>query len=113
MSCCPWIIPTIPPEERPDRRHGAAGQAGNGRFSTPLPPSFRAANNKALPLPRALANDPPIIVADEPTGTSTHAQPTVFSLFGDLVSDGKTVLMVTHDRDLANRTGALSPWLTG
>ncbi|MCA9996421.1 MAG: macrolide ABC transporter ATP-binding protein, partial [Anaerolineales bacterium] len=53
---------------------------------------------------RSLANDPPIIVADEPTGNldQTTAQ-NVFSLFQRLVAQGKTIFMVTHDRDLAER----------
>jgi putative ABC transport system ATP-binding protein len=53
---------------------------------------------------RALANDPPIIVADEPTGNlDSKTAESVFRLFEDLVNDGKTILMVTHDHDLAKR----------
>jgi ABC-type multidrug transport system ATPase subunit len=56
-------------------------------------------------LARALANDPPLIVADEPTGNldSKTAQ-TVFGLFNDLVAQGKTVIIVTHDSGLAKRS---------
>jgi ABC-type lipoprotein export system ATPase subunit len=51
-----------------------------------------------------LANDPPILVTDEPTGNldSKTAQ-AVFDLFERLVARGKTVVMVTHDNDLASR----------
>jgi putative ABC transport system ATP-binding protein len=53
---------------------------------------------------RALANDPPIIVADEPTGNlDSKTAESVIRLFEDLVDEGKTILMVTHDRDLAKR----------
>jgi ABC-type lipoprotein export system ATPase subunit len=53
---------------------------------------------------RALANDPPILVADEPTGsldsmTADH----VFEVFERLITDGKTIIMVTHDNSLAPR----------
>jgi energy-coupling factor transporter ATP-binding protein EcfA2 len=53
---------------------------------------------------RALANDPALLVADEPTGNlDARTADTVFDLFERLVAQGKTVLMVTHDRDLASR----------
>ena len=51
---------------------------------------------------RALANDPPIIVADEPTGNlDTKTEESIFSLFEQLTAEGKTMLMVTHSRRLA------------
>jgi putative ABC transport system ATP-binding protein len=51
-----------------------------------------------------LANDPPIIAADEPTGNlDSKTADSVFELFEALVDEGKTILVVTHDRDLARR----------
>ena len=51
---------------------------------------------------RALVNDPKLIIGDEPTGNlDTISAGLVFALFEDLVSQGKTIIMVTHDRDLA------------
>jgi CRP-like cAMP-binding protein len=53
---------------------------------------------------RALANDPPLLVADEPTGNlDSKTASAVFRLFETLVDAGKTVVMVTHDNDLARR----------
>jgi energy-coupling factor transporter ATP-binding protein EcfA2 len=53
---------------------------------------------------RALANDPPIILADEPTGNlDSKTADMVFRLFEGLVEQGKTIVMVTHDHDLAKR----------
>ncbi len=53
---------------------------------------------------RALANDPPILLADEPTGNlDSKTAESVFNLFENLVGQGKTILMVTHDQDLAER----------
>ncbi|MBD1382449.1 ABC transporter ATP-binding protein [Metabacillus arenae] len=53
---------------------------------------------------RALANDPPLLMADEPTGNldSENSQ-SIFALFEQLVGEGKTIVMVTHDQDLAER----------
>jgi putative ABC transport system ATP-binding protein len=54
---------------------------------------------------RALANDPPLIVADEPTGRLDSATAEViFNIFENLVGMGKTVFMVTHDNNFANRS---------
>jgi putative ABC transport system ATP-binding protein len=51
---------------------------------------------------RALANDPPLIAADEPTGNLDSAtSDAVMGLFANLAAEGKTVLMVTHERDLS------------
>jgi ABC-type multidrug transport system ATPase subunit len=51
---------------------------------------------------RALANDPPVIIADEPTGNlDSKTAETVFALFNQLVAEGKTVIIVTHDSSLA------------
>ena len=53
---------------------------------------------------RALANDPALLVADEPTGNlDTRTAGDIFDLFSALVTQGKTLLMVTHDKELARR----------
>ena len=57
-----------------------------------------------MAIARALANDPPIIIADEPTASSTPDADSVFELFRNLVAQGKTIIIVTHDSGLANRT---------
>ena len=51
---------------------------------------------------RALVNDPKVIVGDEPTGNlDTVSAGLIFALFEELVESGKTIVMVTHDKDLA------------
>jgi putative ABC transport system ATP-binding protein len=51
---------------------------------------------------RALVNDPPLLVGDEPTGNlDTVSSGLIFGLFEELVENGKTIIMVTHDRELA------------
>lgn len=53
---------------------------------------------------RALAMDPPLIIADEPTGNlDQQSAEIVFELFQKLVADGKTIMMVTHDKELATK----------
>ena len=51
---------------------------------------------------RALANDPPILIADEPTGNlGTRAGAHIMRIFQKLAAQGKTIIMVTHDQELA------------
>ena len=69
-----------------------------------LPSAISGGQQQRVAIARALANDPPIIVADEPTGNlDSKTADAVFQLFTDLVTGGKTILMVTHDDDLAHR----------
>jgi putative ABC transport system ATP-binding protein len=69
-----------------------------------LPPAVSGGEQQRAAIARALANDPPIIAADEPTGNlDSKTADAVFQLFERLVDEGKTILIVTHDRDLVRR----------
>jgi putative ABC transport system ATP-binding protein len=69
-----------------------------------LPSMVSGGQQQRAAIARALANDPDLIVADEPTGNlDTRTANDVFDLFTKLVDEGKTMLMVTHDKELARR----------
>ncbi len=69
-----------------------------------LPSSVSGGQQQLAAIARALANDPPILAADEPTGNLDSATAEIiFQLFNQLVDQGKTILMVTHDPDKAQR----------
>src|SRR5690349_4829461 len=69
-----------------------------------LPSSISGGQQQRVAIARALANDPPLLVADEPTGNlDSKTAEKIFSLFENLVAAGTTILMVTHDSDLARR----------
>jgi len=69
-----------------------------------LPAQVSGGQNQRAAIARALANDPEMLVADEPTGRLDSATAeTVFKLFLQLAEQGKTIVMVTHDQSLAKR----------
>jgi len=69
-----------------------------------LPTALSGGQQQRLAIARAMANDPAILVADEPTGSLDSGTATaVIDLFVDLVRQGRTILLVTHDKDVAKR----------
>jgi putative ABC transport system ATP-binding protein len=93
------------PRERKARAMHLLEQVGIADQAHKLPSALSGGEQQRAAIARALANDPPVVVADEPTGNlDTKTSDTVFSLFQDLVAAGKTLVMVTHDASLSSRT---------
>jgi putative ABC transport system ATP-binding protein len=89
-------------------------QVGIAAQAHKLPSALSGGEQQRAAIARALANDPSLVVADEPTGnldTVTAAE--VFALFEGLVDQGKTLLVVTHDRSLSSRTQRVLHLLDG
>ena len=79
-----------------------------------LPAALSGGEQQRAAIARALANDPPMLVADEPTGNlDSHTADAILRLFGDLAADGKTVLMVTHERDITRFSDRLITLVDG
>jgi len=88
--------------EREARANYLLELVGIGEQAHKLPAALSGGEQQRVAIARALANDPPLIVADEPTGNlDSKTAALVFDLFQNLVREGKTVLMVTHDKELA------------
>jgi putative ABC transport system ATP-binding protein len=69
-----------------------------------LPNEVSGGQQQRVAIARALANDPPLLVADEPTGNlDSRTADAVFHLFERMVDQGKTILLVTHDEEMAHR----------
>ena len=92
------------PRERYTRGMGLLEQMEMAEHAHKLPSAISGGQQQRVAIARALANDPPILVADEPTGNlDSKTAESVFRMFERLVEQGKTILMVTHDQDLAKR----------
>jgi len=93
---------THPPRERRSRASALLERVGIADQADKLPLSLSGGQQQRAAIARALANDPPLLVADEPTGNlDSHTARDVWSLLRQLADDGKTVIVVTHDREAA------------
>jgi putative ABC transport system ATP-binding protein len=93
-----------PPKERRQRAMRLLETVGLSSQAHKLPGAVSGGQQQRAAIARALANDPPLLVADEPTGNLDQASAhSVFDLFQKLIAGGKTILMVTHDKELADQ----------
>jgi putative ABC transport system ATP-binding protein len=92
-------------DERPKRAMELLKMVGMEEFAHKLPAAVSNGQQQSAAIARALANEPPIIVADEPTGNlDSRSADTIINLFDQLAKSGKTIAMVTHDPSLTERT---------
>ncbi|MFO7631850.1 MAG: ABC transporter ATP-binding protein, partial [Caldilinea sp.] len=90
--------------ERKERAYHLLEQVEMTDHANKLPTALSGGQQQRVAIARALSNDPAILVADEPTGNlDSRTAEAVFHLFENLVDGGKTILMVTHDEDMAKR----------
>jgi putative ABC transport system ATP-binding protein len=95
---------TFPARERKPRALKLLEMVEMADHANKLPTAISGGQQQRVAIARALANDPPIIVADEPTGNlDSKTAESVFAMFSQLVEQGKTIIMVTHDGTLAKR----------
>lgn len=91
-----------PARERKARALKLLEQVGVRDQADKLPSLLSGGQQQRAAIARALANDPPLILADEPTGNlDSQTANAVFELFKTLAAEGKTIVMVTHERDTA------------
>jgi ABC-type lipoprotein export system ATPase subunit len=92
-------------DERPKRALELLKLVGLEDQAHKLPAAVSTGQQQSAAIARALATDPPIICADEPTGNlDSRSANVIIELFDNLVRSGKTIAMVTHDPSLTNRT---------
>ena len=92
------------PSERRKRAEHLLEIVGLTEHQNKLPSMVSGGQQQRAAIARALANDPPIVIADEPTGNlDSKTAEAIFALFHDLANQGKTIIIVTHDSSLAKR----------
>jgi putative ABC transport system ATP-binding protein len=90
--------------ERLSRAMDLLDMMGLAKDADKLPGAVSGGQQQSAAIARALANDPPIIVADEPTGNlDAHTADFVYEKFQSLANEGRTIIMITHDPEIEHR----------
>jgi putative ABC transport system ATP-binding protein len=98
----PLVYAGVPSTERTLRAKAALGRVGLGDRGDHWPSQLSGGEQQRVAIARALANDPALILADEPTGALDTANGSeVINQLKALNEDGRTIVIVTHDRDVA------------
>lgn len=93
---------TYPKKERKDRALALLEKVNIEEQAGKFPSALSGGQQQRVAIARALANDPPLLVADEPTGNlDSQTATSIFELFSELVKAGKTVVVVTHEREFS------------
>jgi len=100
----PMFYLGIPPAERRRRATEMAERVGLAERLDHRPMQLSGGQQQRVCVARALVNDPLILLADEPTGAlDSKTGQAILALFDELVADGRTILLVTHDPSVAHR----------
>jgi putative ABC transport system ATP-binding protein len=98
------LAPRWPARERRERARALLARMHVDAHADKLPSALSGGQQQRVAVARALANAPPLLLADEPTGNLDEASAaSLLDLFAELVADGLTVLMVTHERAAIRR----------
>jgi putative ABC transport system ATP-binding protein len=98
----PMVYAGIKPAERRERALAALARVGLAERAAHSPAELSGGQQQRVAIARALVNHPKLILADEPTGAlDTHTSDDIMQLLGELNEQGMTIVMVTHEADIA------------
>ena len=98
----PLVYAGIDKETRREKARRLLDKVGLGKYAESLPNRISGGQQQRVAIARALVNEPRLILADEPTGNlDSHTSEEIMRLFGDLNAEGITIVLVTHEQDIA------------
>ncbi len=104
----PMVYAGVPYNERRDRAMDALNQIGLGNRVNNRPNQLSGGQQQRVAIARAIVNQPLLLLADEPTGAlDSHTTREVLDIFGELHNSGITVVMVTHETEVAKQTARI------
>src|SRR5204863_4767018 len=110
----PMIYGGLAPAIRREKAREMLDKVGLASRADHKPAQMSGGQQQRVAIARALANEPDLLLADEPTGAlDTHTGQEVLQLFGDLNAEGLTVAVVTHDPNVAAQAGRRIAFLDG
>ena len=110
----PMIYAGVPLQERRERAHAALERVGLGKRMDNRPNQLSGGQQQRVAIARAIINQPTLLLADEPTGAlDSQTTSEVLALFDDLHQLGITLVMVTHEDDVAARAHRVARFQDG
>ncbi len=110
----PLAYAGVKPGERHRRALAALEQVGLADRADHLPSQLSGGQQQRVAIARAIATNPVMLLADEPTGAlDSHSTAEVLSLFDDLNADGRTVVVITHEEEVARHAKRVIRMLDG
>ncbi|HUW24973.1 MAG TPA: ABC transporter ATP-binding protein [Gallionella sp.] len=98
----PLIYCGVGHEERQRRAHDLLGKVGLEGYAASMPNKISGGQQQRVSIARALVNHPRLLLADEPTGNlDSHTSEEIMTIFEDLNREGITIMLVTHEADIA------------
>ncbi len=98
----PLIYRGMEHQERQQRAHELLTKVGLGNYAASTPNKISGGQQQRVAIARALVNRPRLILADEPTGNlDSHTSEEIMALFEELNNEGITIVLVTHEEDVA------------
>ena len=110
----PLVYRGVPAGERKERAAEALGHVGLGDRMGHLPNQLSGGQRQRVAVARALVGDPAILLADEPTGNlDSQTTREILGLFDELYADGQTIIMVTHEPEIADHCARVVRMIDG